>query len=103
MATLYPGQIQTFPTMQNITADDADLVKQYQEAMENGNLQEAGNILAQISNYPNKLITADILNTMQDTLVALQVKFDQRYSPGITVSVDAPTNPGNGDYWWQVK
>ena len=36
MATKFPSQVDTFPTMLDITADDAELVKQYQDAMEAG-------------------------------------------------------------------
>ena len=34
MATNFPNQVDTFPTMLDITADDAELVKQYFELMD---------------------------------------------------------------------
>ena len=33
MATNFPNSIQTFPTMLNMTASDADIVTRYQEAL----------------------------------------------------------------------
>ena len=36
MATKYPNEIQTFPTMQDITAEDAVAVITYQKAMQDG-------------------------------------------------------------------
>ena len=47
MATNFPNQVDTFPTMLDITADDAELVKQYQDAMEAGSYDVAQQVLAQ--------------------------------------------------------
>ena len=66
MATTFPSQIQTFPQMMNILAGEGDYVKQYQDAMESGDLATAQSILSQISNSQSKIITADYLNTIND-------------------------------------
>ena len=56
MATNFPNQVDTFPTMLDITADDAELVKQYQDAMEVGSYDVAQQALAQIPNNQQKII-----------------------------------------------
>lgn len=81
MATSFPNQIQNFPEMQDITAQDATLVQQYQNAMQAGNLTLAQQILSQITNNQNKIVTADYLNTINDTVTAVQKYFAARYSP----------------------
>ena len=102
MPTLFPSQIQTFPQMMNILASEGDYVKQYQDAMESGDLATAQSILSQISNSQSKIITADYLNTINDTVVAVQQYFNERYSPAYTVSETMPTNQQNTDFWFQV-
>lgn len=102
MPSLFPSQIQTFPNMIEITASDGVLVKQYQDAMIEGNLALAQNILQQIPNNQSKIITADYLNTINDTIIAVQKYFNNRYSPGYIVSTTQPTNQQDGDFWFQV-
>lgn len=102
MATSFPTSIQTFPKMTDLTASDGELVKQYQAAMQAGNLTQAKQILGQISNGQNKIITADYLNTINDTLVALEKYFQTRYSPAYIVSNVRPSAQESGDFWFQV-
>lgn len=102
MPSLFPSQIQTFPNMIEITASDGVLIKQYQDAMIEGNLALAQNILEQIPNNQSKIITADYLNTINDTIIAVQKYFNNRYSPGYIVSTTQPTNQQDGDFWFQV-
>lgn len=102
MATSFPNQIQNFPEMQDITAQDAILVQQYQNAMQVGNLSLAQQILAQIPNNQNKIVTADYLNTINDTVIAVQKYFGARYSPAYVVSETQPINQEKSDFWFQV-
>lgn len=102
MATSYPNSVQTFPQMIDLTASDGSLVQQYQLAMQTGNLTLAKQILAQIPNNQNKIITADYLNTINDTLVAVEQYFQARYSPAYVVSSTQPTSQESGDFWFQV-
>lgn len=102
MATSYPNSVQTFPQMTDLTASDGSLVQQYQLAMQTGNLTLAKQILAQIPNNQNKIITADYLNTINDTLVAVEQYFQARYSPAYVVSSTQPTSQESGDFWFQV-
>lgn len=102
MATSFPSSIQTFPTMQDMGAADAPLVKQYQAAMQSGDIPTAQSILSQITNGQNKIINADLLNTIIDTNVALQLYYAQRYSPAYVVSEEQPQNQEATDFWFQI-
>ena len=102
MSTLYPGAIQTFPQMIDLAASDGTLAQQYQTAMQAGNLTLAKQILDQIPNSQSKIITADYLNTINDTLVAVEKYFQVRYSPAYVVSDTQPSLQESGDFWFQV-
>ena len=102
MSTLFPGAIQTFPQMIDLTASDGALTQQYQAAMQAGNLTLAKQILDQIPNSQSKIITADYLNTINDTVVAVEQYFQARYSPAYVVSNTQPSAQENGDFWFQV-
>lgn len=102
MATSYPNSVQTFPQMIDLLASDGTLVQQYQTAMQAGNLTLAQQILAQIPNNQSKIITADYLNTINDTVVAVEKYFQARYSPAYVVSSAQPSAQENGDFWFQV-
>ena len=102
MATSFPNSTQTFPQMIDLAASDGTLVQQYQIAMQAGNLALANQILAQIPNNQNKIITADYLNTINDTVVAVEKYFQARYSPAYVVSNTQPSVQESGDFWFQV-
>ena len=102
MATSYPNSVQTFPQMIDLAASDGPLVQQYQLAMQTGNLTLAKQILAQIPNNQSKIITADYLNTINDTVVAVEKYFQARYSPAYVVSNTQPSAQESGDFWFQV-
>ena len=102
MATSFPNAIQNFPQMINLLASDGSLVQQYQTAMQAGNLTLAQQILAQIPNNQSKIITADYLNTINDTVVAVEEYFQVRYSPAYVVSNTQPLAQESGDFWFQV-
>ena len=102
MPSLFPSEIQTFPQMIDLLASDGSLAQQYQTAMQAGNLTLAKQILAQIPNNQNKIITADYLNTINDTVVAVEKYFQARYSPAYVVSNTQPSAQENGDFWFQV-
>ena len=102
MPSLFPQQVQTFNQMQDISASDGALIAQYQAARQAGNLALAKQILAQIPNNQNKIITADYLNTINDTVVAVERYFQARYSPAYVVSNIQPSAQESGDFWFQV-
>ena len=102
MSTVFPGQTQVFPQMQDISASDGTLIAQYQAAMQAGNLALARQILAQIPNNQSKIITADYLNTINDTVVAVEEYFRGRYSPAYIVSADQPAFQNKTDFWFEI-
>ena len=102
MATSYPNSVQTFPQMIDLAASDGPLAQQYQVAMQAGNLALAKQILAQIPNNQNKIITADYLNTINDTVVAVEAYFGSRYSPAYIVSETQPAYQEATDFWFEV-
>ena len=102
MATSFPNAIQNFPQMIDLLASDGSLVQQYQTAMQAGNLTLAQKILAQIPNNQSKIITADYLNTINDTVVAVEKYFQARYSPAYVVSNTQPSAQENGDFWFEI-
>ena len=102
MATTFPNAIQTFPQMIDLLASDGSLVQQYQTAMQAGNLTLAQQILAQIPNNQSKIITADYLNTINDTVVAVEQYFSGRYSPAYIVSETQPEYQVATDFWFEV-
>ena len=102
MATTFPNAIQTFPQMIDLIASDGTLVQQYQTAIQAGNLTLAKQILAQIPNNQNKIITADYLNTINDTVVAVEQYFRGRYSPAYIVSESQPAYQEATDFWFEV-
>ena len=102
MATSFPNSTQIFPQMIDLAASDGTLVQQYQIAMQAGNLTLAKQILDQIPNSQSKIITADYLNTINDTLVAVEKYFQARYSPAYVVSNTQPLAQESGDFWFQV-
>ena len=102
MPSLFPSEIQTFPQMIDLAASDGTLAQQYQAAMQTGNLTLAQQILTQIPNNQSKIITADYLNTINDTVVAVEKYFQARYSPAYVVSSTHPSAQENGDFWFQV-
>ena len=102
MPSLFPSEIQTFPQMIDLTASDGSLVQQYQSAMQAGNITLAKQILAQIPQNQSKIITADYLNTINDTVVAVEQYFQARYSPAYIVSDTQPQSQEKNDFWFEI-
>ena len=102
MATNFPNQVDTFPTMLDITTDDAELVKQYQDAMEVGSYDVAQQVLSQIPNNQQKIISAGLMNDVLDGLTATEQYFSDRYSPAYIVSEAQPTFQQATDFWFHV-
>ncbi len=102
MPSLFPNEIQSFPQMIDVTPSDGPMIEQYQAAMKAGNLAQARQILSQIPNNQNKIVTADYLNTLNDTVVAVENYFQARYSPAYIVSPTQPPSQEKNDFWFEV-
>lgn len=102
MATNFPNQIDTFPKMLDITAADAELVKEYQSAMEVGDYAKAQFVLEKIPNNQQKIISAGLMNNVLDGLTATEQYFADRYSPAYTVSDTEPQYKQATDFWFHT-
>lgn len=70
--TNFPSSVDQFMTFLNIVASDGPLIAQYQQAMESGNTTLANQILAQIPQGTQKIITANSLNTLSQAMLAVE-------------------------------
>ena len=70
--TNFPDNIDTFTTWLNIVATDGPLIQQYQAAMQAGNTDLANQVLAQIPQGTQKIITATDLNTLTQAMLAVE-------------------------------
>lgn len=102
MATTFPDSVQNFPTMTDLTSSDVAAVKGYQQAILANNFTLAAQYLATIANADKKLITADYLNTINDTMEALQTFYLNKWTPAYVVSSTQPSTHEVGDFWVQV-
>lgn len=72
LSSNFPESIDIFPTWLNIVASDGPLIAQYQAAMEAGNQTQANQILAQIPQGTQKIITATSLNDLTAAILAVE-------------------------------
>lgn len=70
--TNFPESIDTFVQMLDVVASDATSLKAYQDAMENGNIVQANNALSNMADAVKKILTADKINKIFDSVQALQ-------------------------------
>lgn len=102
MATNFPNAKDSFPTMQDVTSADAILLAQYQAYMQNGEIAKAKQILAQMTAGDSKVITAEYLNNIKDSMDALETYYLQRWSPAYVVSDTQPVDQATGDFWFDT-
>lgn len=98
----FPDTIVTFPTKVNTQAVDGSKIAQYQAAMEAGDLTLASQILSTITNYSKKIIDTAYLNSIAQTVNALEKYFLEKYSPAIVVSANQPSVQEQTDFWLQI-
>ena len=70
--TKFPNSLDQFTTWLNIVATDGPLIAQYQSAMEAGNITQANQILTQIPQGTQKIITATSLNALSQAMLAIE-------------------------------
>ena len=81
--TNFPNSIDQFMTFLNIVATDGPLIAQYQSAMEAGNITLANQILTQIPQSTQKIITAVDLNTLSQSMLAVERFYSTDIEPYI--------------------
>ena len=70
--TIFPEGTDSFTQWLDITASDGPLIKQYTEAMNEGNVALANQILAQIPSSTQKIIKANDLNKLTQCILAVE-------------------------------
>lgn len=70
--TNFPNSLDQFTTFLNIVSSDGPLIGQYQSAMQNGDTTLANQILTQIPQATQKIITAVDLNTLSQAMLAIE-------------------------------
>lgn len=70
--TNFPNSLDQFTTFLNIVSSDGLLIGQYQSAMQNGDTTLANQILTQIPQATQKIITAVDLNTLSQAMLAIE-------------------------------
>lgn len=70
--TNFPNSLDQFTTFLNIVSSDGPLIGQYQSAMQNGDITLANQILTQIPQATQKIITAVDLNTLSQAMLAIE-------------------------------
>lgn len=70
--TNFPNSLDQFTTFLNIVSSDGPLIEQYQSAMQNGDTTLANQILTQIPQATQKIITAVDLNTLSQAMLAIE-------------------------------
>ena len=82
--TNFPSSLDTFTTWLNIVASDGILIAQYQAALQAGNQSQANQILAQIPQASQKIISAMDLNTLSQAMLAIERFYLTDIEPYIT-------------------
>ena len=70
--------------------------------MEEQTINLTETILNSIPLAEQKIVTADLMNQILDTTVAVENFFANRYSNGYIVSPTQPPVQGSGDFWFQI-
>nr|DAF59701.1 MAG TPA: hypothetical protein [Siphoviridae sp. ct0Wl9] len=81
--TNFPNSLDQFTTFLNIVSSDGPLIGQYQSAMQNGDTTLANQILTQIPQATQKIITAVDLNTLSQAMLAIERFYSNDIEPYI--------------------
>ena len=76
-ATSFPDTFQSLKRYQDVTQADLSAYNEYKNYINNNNLSGAKAALQKIENYGNKTLTAAEINTLVDTVQALQSYMDR--------------------------
>ena len=83
MASSFPNSKDTFTPFMDVTSSDATLLKNYQEAKQNGNETLANQYLTQITDYDKKVLTAEKFNKQNDALNNMEQFYGTDIQPHI--------------------
>lgn len=72
MASSFPSQIDSIPLFLDVTNEDGDLIKQFEQYMAINDFSNANEVLKRIANVDQKIISAERLNKLRDCIIALE-------------------------------
>lgn len=96
--TNFPEEVDTFEYFSDPTANDTQLIKQYQTYFNSGNLTSAAKILVDNPTLRNKIINADNLNKLLDA-----IKSSQRFYKENIMQYIMNVVVNRGDYSSAIK
>ena len=82
--TQFPQKVDNFSAFLNMSQNDYQLVKQYQEAIQVGDMTLAQQIFNQIPQGSQKIITALRLNQLREAILAMEEFYGTDVKPYIT-------------------
>ena len=90
--TVFPNNLDTFTTWLNILSSDGPLIAQYQAALQAGNTTQANQILSQIQQGTQKIITAVDLNKLTQAIQAVERFYKTDIEPYIQTQQESWLN-----------
>ena len=84
MSSTFPEQRDSIPLFLDITNNDGVLIKQFEQYMTTNDFANANNILNQIENVNQKIISATRLNQLRDCIIALETFYGENIESYIT-------------------
>lgn len=93
--TSFPENLDTFTTWLNILSTDGPLIAQYQAALQAGNTTQANQILVQIPQGTQKIITATDLNKLTQAIQAVERFYKTDLQPYIQTQQESWLNTIN--------
>ena len=72
MASTFPNQIDNIPLFLDVTQNDGELLKSFESYMQLNDFENATNILNQIENASQKILSAERINKLRDCIIALE-------------------------------
>lgn len=77
MASTFPEQIDSIPLFLDVTKNDGNLIKEFEQYMAINDLSNANAVLKRIENADQKIISATRLNKLRDCIIALETFYGQ--------------------------
>lgn len=79
----FPHKIDNIPLFLDVSQDDGELIKQFEEYMLKNDFNNANMVLHKIDSYDQKIITADRLNLLRSCILALEKFYGTDFKPYI--------------------
>lgn len=84
MASTFPEQIDSIPLFLDVTGQDGELIKQFEQYMQANDFVNANIVLNKIENANQKILSAERINKLRDCIIALENFYGGEIEPYIT-------------------